>query len=286
LVKDAQVLKDEGNGKFNRKEFQEALASYQQAMDLFSDIPLNAPARAMLASLYCNSAQAWLKLGSDHAASNSARAMAEKALEHEPTNVKARFRRGCAFANMEDWLLARADFERVLRMDPANEAAKGELRSVLRHLRSENGPERSSWEKKAAAAVKTVRREDPRGAQSDKEATALVLRQKVGMASAVRAGALKFWTSKGVADGERRLSDLQPSVDELAQDMMQKVSDMVAEGNLQRLGPQADVMGKMDLEQRRQFIEADAFITTIKQAHASDFAQIVDVAKDLGDGEA
>jgi len=63
--------------------------------------------------------------------------MADSALALEPTNVKARFRRGCAFAQKGELSQAREDFEWTIRMEPANSAAKRELKIILKQIKSE-----------------------------------------------------------------------------------------------------------------------------------------------------
>ncbi|CAE7777377.1 FKBP4, partial [Symbiodinium microadriaticum] len=52
------------------------------------------------------------------------------ALSVDPNNTRALFRRGCAYSNAKGWLLARKDFEQVLRLEPNNEAARRELEKL------------------------------------------------------------------------------------------------------------------------------------------------------------
>merc|ERR1711924_318585 len=62
------------------------------------------------------------------------RTMAQKALELEPTNLKALFRRGCSYANDGIWHLAQKDFENILQLDPSNEAAVQEMQKIQSYL--------------------------------------------------------------------------------------------------------------------------------------------------------
>merc|ERR1712232_436449 len=121
-----------------------------------------------------------------------ARVMSEKALELDSTNVKARFRRGCAQAGRNEWSLARADFEWVLRLESENAAAKKELRGVLKQLQSEKGAS-PNW----AAAVESNQCADPRVEENDKKAAKTMLDKHKASVSLLRAGALKYWASTG-----------------------------------------------------------------------------------------
>eukprot|EP00913_Durusdinium_trenchii_P011308 g10620.t1 len=64
----------------------------------------------------------WLQLAKD------------RALSVDPCNTRALFRRGCAYSNAQGWLLARKDFEQVLRLEPNNEAARRELEKLEAEL--------------------------------------------------------------------------------------------------------------------------------------------------------
>lgn len=86
------------------------------------------------------------------AATDGARCMAEKALELEPTCIKALFRRGCAHANASDWNLARDDFQHVLRLEPGNEGARRELLKI-KERRGASSKEASSREKKGSSCI-------------------------------------------------------------------------------------------------------------------------------------
>ena len=70
---------------FAQSQYLEAAASYQRAGGFFDCLPLHVCTR----DVCCSSAQAWLKLDCDEAASNKAKEMVEKALLCEPTSVKS-----------------------------------------------------------------------------------------------------------------------------------------------------------------------------------------------------
>lgn len=102
---------------------------------------LSVKARKLVVSLYSNSAQALLRTYGIVEKCVGARVMAEKALELDPTNVKALFRRGCAYANAEDWEGAQEDFQEVLRLEPTNDQAKAELHKMKANIKAPPKPQ-------------------------------------------------------------------------------------------------------------------------------------------------
>jgi len=134
IVAVAELDKAEGNRLFQAGQYQASYAAYKKSLDAFEDFSpamLTAEAKKLVVALYCNAAQALLRCTDvPGASSDGARAMAEKALDLEPTNVKALFRRGCAHGNAEDWNLAKDDLRKVLRIEPNNEAARRELQRI------------------------------------------------------------------------------------------------------------------------------------------------------------
>jgi len=298
-AKKAESYKSAGNTCFAEARYEDALEEYQKALDLFKEYQPNmlnskADVKKLIVTCYCNSAQACLKLGEKgevERCAESARWATEKALEMEPANVKARFRRGCAYALQKDWNLARGDFEWVLRVEPGNERAKQELREVLKHQKNDKQSATSgasTWQKAAAAMVSSGC-EDPRIASTEKAAAVSAAKsavdKQVFMASQLRKAVLKFYETKGTRkEWEEKLrTDLQESADDLVEDMVKHVSDILAsDANLEEmLGPQGKTLAGLDEEQRRRYIVADAFVTTLKGACGSDFPEIVSLAATL-----
>lgn len=148
----AEKEKLRGNKLFQRGQHLGAYSAYQSGIDVFSGTEphnLSAQARKIVVALYCNAAQAMLKRPHTPGATTLwACLMADKALELDPENVKALFRRGCAHSNAEDWSLARNDFLHVLSLDPNNQAAQVELRRAEEALAAEELPfDRAEQEK-------------------------------------------------------------------------------------------------------------------------------------------
>ncbi len=300
-VQQAEALKNEGNRYFVAGNFDNALLSYKKAIDAFKDYGptvLGSSAKKMLVAVCSESAQAYLKLGAETDASidcasaaSGAWQMADLALALEPTNVKARFCRGSAFALCQDWSQARSDFDWTLHMEPGNDAAKRKLRSVLKQLCSEKDNASSgqtSWEKAAVAAVKDGQFEDPRRKKSNEPAVAMPIdkqvERQVAMAAQLERGAAQYFEAKGhLQVWNMELDELQKHADELAETTANKVLELQEEGKdlEDALGPRAAPLAAMGKERRRRYIEADAFITTVKETFPSDFNEIVKLAPTL-----
>eukprot|EP00418_Pyrodinium_bahamense_P064268 CAMPEP_0179089480 /NCGR_PEP_ID=MMETSP0796-20121207/40774_1 /TAXON_ID=73915 /ORGANISM="Pyrodinium bahamense, Strain pbaha01" /LENGTH=454 /DNA_ID=CAMNT_0020787037 /DNA_START=51 /DNA_END=1417 /DNA_ORIENTATION=- len=134
VIADAEDDKAKGSRLFMDGNYYEAYEAWQQGISALADFPsdaLTVEARRLLVALCNNSAQALLQCPEVPGASTElAAAMAGRALGIEPSNIKALFRRGCAYANGEQWRLARRDFEHVLEVEPGNAAAQEQLEKI------------------------------------------------------------------------------------------------------------------------------------------------------------
>lgn len=61
-----------------------------------------------------------------------------KALELDANNEKALFRRGEALVVMKEFDRARADFQRVIQLYPANKAAKSQIMICQKHMKEQH----------------------------------------------------------------------------------------------------------------------------------------------------
>lgn len=134
LCQQAEFHKEKGNEKMKEGRYMEAYNVYKTGFDLFKDftrVMLDHDSKRLVVILYSNASQALLKCEDvQDASTDGARQMADKALELEPTNTKALFRRGMAYAKGGDTNLALDDFQQVLRLDPENVAARKEIRAL------------------------------------------------------------------------------------------------------------------------------------------------------------
>ncbi|XP_075692554.1 FK506-binding protein-like [Rhinoderma darwinii] len=60
-----------------------------------------------------------------------------RVLDKEPDHLKALYRRGMARAGMSDWMGARADLEKLLKLDPSNKEARREIVKVREKQKNE-----------------------------------------------------------------------------------------------------------------------------------------------------
>ncbi|KAK9475182.1 uncharacterized protein V1510DRAFT_400849 [Dipodascopsis tothii] len=129
----ARRLKTEGNALFARQDYAAAAAKYAAAI---------AAAPRLDASFYTNRAACSLKLG-QHAAAVDDCTAALEAFPGSPAalTVKALWRRGTAHRELGRLADARADWERALAADPANQSVAGDLNKL-------------AWEEKRAQRSK------------------------------------------------------------------------------------------------------------------------------------
>lgn len=162
LCQQAGFHKDRGNEMMKDGKFLEACNAYAQGIDLFKDFTkamFDHDAKRLAVALYSNSSQALLKLEDvQDASTEGARTMADKALELEPTNTKALFRRGMAYAKGGDTNLALDDFQQVLRLDPDNAAARKEIRAIQAARREERRAKEETPEQKAVRLEAVLKR--------------------------------------------------------------------------------------------------------------------------------
>lgn len=134
-IEAATIAKSEGNRLFSEGQPHASYLAYKAGLDVLEDAEqfiFSDEATKLEVALCCNAANALLHCkGMAEASTSGARAMADRALQLEPENVKALFRRACAYVNAKEWELAQHGFEHVIRLDPANTSAKLELQKVL-----------------------------------------------------------------------------------------------------------------------------------------------------------
>ncbi|KAI0776992.1 hypothetical protein BD413DRAFT_524578 [Trametes elegans] len=125
----AEALKEEGNACFKREWWEVAADHYYAAALVAGPRPV----------YMANFAAAMLKLELWDVAESAA----TRALIHEPTHIKALFRRAIARKEMCQFTGAETDLRRILEKDPENAAARDELntiRTLRRRMRSADLP--------------------------------------------------------------------------------------------------------------------------------------------------
>ncbi|GLT80453.1 hypothetical protein SLA2020_518920 [Shorea laevis] len=119
----ANDAKLEGNKLFGNGQYEEALMHYETALQFAPDMPDSVEIRSICHS---NRAICFLKLGKYDETIKEC----TKALELNPSYVKALVRRGEAHEKLEHYEEAIADMKKILELDPSNDQA----RKAIRHL--------------------------------------------------------------------------------------------------------------------------------------------------------
>lgn len=130
-------LKKQGNQAFAAKEYQKAIQSYTDAIDLDSENY----------TLYSNRSACFCALGKYEQAAADAR----KVIQLKPDWVRGHTRLGAALQGSEDWDGAEQAFTKALELDPENQNIQSDLADVRR-----NKANMESQEAQAGAAVSHI----------------------------------------------------------------------------------------------------------------------------------
>lgn len=120
---EANDAKSEGNKLFGDGLFEEAMSQYDLALQVAPDMPSSVELRSIC---YSNRAICFLKLGKYEETIKEC----TKALELNPTYMKALARRGEAHEKLEHYEEAIADMKKILELDPSNDQAKRTIRRL------------------------------------------------------------------------------------------------------------------------------------------------------------
>lgn len=163
-LEQSSIVKERGTVYFKEGKYKQALLQYKKIISWleykssFSNEEIQ-KAQALRLASHLNLAMCHLKLQSFSAAIESC----NKALELDSNNEKGLFRRGEAHLAVNDFDLARADFQKVLQLYPSNKAAKTQLAICQQRIRKQLAREKKLYanmferlaeeESKASAAV-------------------------------------------------------------------------------------------------------------------------------------
>ncbi|KAM4819763.1 peptidyl-prolyl cis-trans isomerase FKBP4 isoform 1-T1 [Thomomys bottae] len=137
-LEQSAIAKERGTAYFKDGKYKQALLQYKKIVSWleyessFSSEELQKASPLRLAS-HLNLAMCHLKLQAFPAAIESC----NKALELDSQNEKGLFRRGEAHLAVNDFDLARADFQKVLQFYPSNKAAKTQLAVCQQRIRKQ-----------------------------------------------------------------------------------------------------------------------------------------------------
>ncbi|XP_022755361.1 tetratricopeptide repeat protein 1-like [Durio zibethinus] len=119
----ANDAKMEGNKLFGNGQYEEALLQYEIALQVTAEIPSSVEIRSIC---YSNRAVCFLKLGKYEETIKEC----TKALELNPSYIKALVRRGEAHEKLEHFEEAIADMKKILELDPSNDQARKSIRRL------------------------------------------------------------------------------------------------------------------------------------------------------------
>jgi FK506-binding protein 4/5 len=130
----AKQCKIDGVELFKKKELKKAFVEFTTGIKYLVTIldrvegtddqnPLLKDKTELLTVLYNNVASCHVLKGNwEHAVD-----VATSVLENDPLNVKALYRRGMSYVQIQEYEKARTDLEKALELDPGNQAVQGQL---------------------------------------------------------------------------------------------------------------------------------------------------------------
>ncbi|KAM9854232.1 peptidyl-prolyl cis-trans isomerase FKBP4 [Aulostomus maculatus] len=140
------VVKEKGTQYFKEGKYKQALVQYKRIVSwLEHESGLSEEddkkAKALRLAAHLNLAMCSLKLHEpSHALENC-----DKALELDPSNEKALFRRGEALFGMKEFDRARDDFQRVVQLYPTNKAAKSQVVLCQKQIKEQHEKDKRTY---------------------------------------------------------------------------------------------------------------------------------------------
>ncbi|XP_001366229.1 peptidyl-prolyl cis-trans isomerase FKBP4 [Monodelphis domestica] len=147
-LEQSAIVKERGTVYFKEGKYKQALLQYKKIvswleyeMGFSEEEGHRTQARALRLASHLNLAMCHLKLHSFSAAVESC----NKALELDNNNEKGLFRRGEAYLAVNDFELARDDFQKVLKLYPSNKAARTQLTVCQQRIREQHAREKKLY---------------------------------------------------------------------------------------------------------------------------------------------
>ncbi|XP_040834673.1 peptidyl-prolyl cis-trans isomerase FKBP4 isoform X3 [Ochotona curzoniae] len=145
-LEQSAIVKERGTVYFKEGKYKQALLQYKKIVSwLEYESSFSAEevqkAQALRLASHLNLAMCHLKLQAFPAAIENC----NKALEMDSSNEKGLFRRGEAHLAVNDFDLARADFQKVLQLYPSNRAAKAQLAVCQQRIRKQLAREKKLY---------------------------------------------------------------------------------------------------------------------------------------------
>jgi len=143
-VEKAKINKEKGSTYFKQGKFGFAVKCYERTLRMLEHEPGlegNEESRQLQVAAHLNMTMCYLKQGEF----SQAVQRANYALELDQDNEKGIFRRGLARLALTDYELARADFQTVLKIDPANKAAANQIIICNNKIKIQNDKDRKLY---------------------------------------------------------------------------------------------------------------------------------------------
>ncbi|XP_038561950.1 peptidyl-prolyl cis-trans isomerase FKBP4 isoform X1 [Micropterus salmoides] len=172
-LEQSSIVKEKGTQYFKEGKYKQASVQYKRIVSwLEHESGLSEEdekkAKALRLAAHLNLAMCFLKLQE----SNQALESCDKALELDPSNEKALFRRGEALFGMKEFDRARDDFQQVIQLYPANKAAKSQVALCQKRLKEQHEKDKRIYAnmfQKFAERDSKVKKEAEKGKSESKE---------------------------------------------------------------------------------------------------------------------
>ncbi|XP_030645977.1 peptidyl-prolyl cis-trans isomerase FKBP4 [Chanos chanos] len=166
-LEQSSIVKEKGTQYFKDGKYRQAAVQYKKIVSwLEHESGLEGEeqekARTLRLAAHLNLAMCYLKLQEGSPAYENC----NKALELDENNEKALFRRGEALFVMKEFDRARADFQRVTQLYPANKAAKSQVLLCQKHMKEQHEKDKRLY---ANMFQKFAERDAKREAEQQKE---------------------------------------------------------------------------------------------------------------------
>ena len=125
-IEKAFQMKEEGNDLFKKGDYDKAQKKYEESLD-YLETEKGEKIKECKISCFLNLSMVYIKKKENIKAVEHA----SKALEADPKNIKALYRRGLAYSNFSNFDDAKTDFEDALGLDPNNADVKRELANLI-----------------------------------------------------------------------------------------------------------------------------------------------------------
>jgi len=146
-VEQAKLFKEKGTSYFKSTKYQMAskqykkITSYLELETSISDEELKKERDSLMLVGHLNLAACYLKLND----CKGAKDQCDKALEFDPKNVKALFRRGQAYIGLYEPYAAKLDFKSALEIDPSNKAVTSQLHHAVKMIQQQKEEDKATY---------------------------------------------------------------------------------------------------------------------------------------------